>query len=218
MAIVVLDTQTPPTTPAANTGVLHFDSVSKLLTMKNDTGVTLSQGGIITNASIAATAALSADTYLVGSALAIPGHLMQAKTMFHWTFVFSKGAAGTASTPWNIRVGTGGVVGDASRVVFTQPADTAAADTACVDIYAIIRSIGSGTAGIMAGGFSLRHNTPGTDLAAGAGISGLSSTPVIQATSTGFDTTIAGTIVGVSVNPGANAYTFQLVMARAYQI
>ncbi len=213
MADILLDTQTPASTPGANTGVVYFDSVTKLLTFKNDTGLAQSLGGSLSNTNTAATAALSADTYLVGSSIALPPHLAQAKMILRWTFGFTKGAAGTVATTWNIRVGTAGSTADTSRVLFTAPVDTAAADTGLVEITAVLRN--TGAAGVLAGHFVQWHNTPGTDLAAGAGIGGLSSTPVLSTISAGFDTTVASTIIGVSCNPGVNAYTFQVVTVRA---
>jgi hypothetical protein len=43
MADILLDTQSEPATPAAGTGVLHFDSTSLLLTTKNQNGLVMPQ-------------------------------------------------------------------------------------------------------------------------------------------------------------------------------
>ncbi|MGH7262032.1 MAG: hypothetical protein ACREI9_15415, partial [Nitrospiraceae bacterium] len=79
-------------------------------------------------------------------------------------------------------------------------------------IDAVVHSIGA--TGVIAGSLVLVHNTPGTDLAAAAGLAN-TSTPTIQVTSAGFDMTVANLIVGVSVNPGASGvWTHQLVLAQ----
>lgn len=217
MADIVLDTQGTPTTPAAGTAVAYFDSVTKKLCFRDDTGRVFSVGGAIRNWSIADQLVSAADNYLVGSALAVPPHLLQVGTMFRWTVCFSKTAAGTAATTFMVRVGTAGAVGDTARLTFTLPASTAAVDQACVEIIAILRNLGA--AGVLAGSLRLSHNTPGTDLAAGAGIAGLSSTPILMATSAGFDTTVPSTIVGLSTNPGTGgAHTHQIVQAEMLNI
>lgn len=217
MAEIMLDEQSAPAAPAAGKSLIWPDSTSSKLSYKDDAGRAYTVGGVIRNWNTADVVATGVDTYLTGSSLAVPSHLLQAGTTFSWRIVFTKSAAGTAATTFIIRVGTAGTTGDAARITFTLPASTAAVDTAEVDIFAILRN--TGAAGILAGNLVLNHNTPNTDLVAGAGIAGLSSTPVLQGNSSGFDTTIAATIIGLSTNPGASGvYTHQIIVAEMLNI
>lgn len=217
MADILLDEQSVPTTPSAGQGVIYPDSTSSKLTYKGDDGLARTVGGSLRNFNTADVVATGVDTYLTGSSLAVPSHLLQAGTTFKWRIGFTKSAAGTAAATFVVRVGTGGVVGDTARLTFTLPSSTAAIDAAYVCITAVLRNVGA--AGVLAGMLNLNHNTPGTDVAAGAGIAGLSSTPVLQVTSAGFDTTVAGTIIGVSSNPGASGvHTHQVILGEMFNI
>lgn len=210
MADILLDNQSTPSAPASGKGVAYFDSVSKKLTYIDDTGRPYTVGGAIRNWNTADVVANAAETYLAGSALAIPPHLMQAGTTFKWRLFMTKTAAGTATPIWRVKVGTLGTTGDATILTFTGPAQTAAADTGFVEITAILRN--TGAAGIMAGGLTLAHNLAATGFAnIGA--------PTLQTTSSGFNTTTANLIVGVSVNPGASGvWTHQVVKSEALNL
>ena len=205
MADLLLDAQGPPATPAAGQAVVYVDSVSKLLTVKNDGGLPLSLPGI-SAWNTADEVANAADTYLAGSKLVVPPHLLQAGAIMKWRFAMTKTAAGIAAPTWIVRVGTLGTTGDAARLTFTGPAQTAAVDTGFVEILAILRN--TGAAGVLAGFLALEHNLATTGFAN-------AESPVLQATSAGFDTTVAGLKIGVSVNPGASGvWTHQVVSAE----
>jgi hypothetical protein len=92
-------------------------------------------------------------------------------------------------------------------LTFTQVAlQTAAADAAVVEIFGVIRNVGA--AAIMSGGLVMNH------VLAATGFSTLTMN-VQQVTSAGFDSTVANTIIGVSVNPGASGvWTIQYVDAQ----
>lgn len=205
MADIVLDTQVPPSTPSAATGVVYFDSVSKLLTMKNDAGKTLTAPNI-RNTSTAAQAYTTTEIYLAGSALAVPGHLLQVGATFRWRVVATK-TAGTGPPVLIIRVGTAGTAADTARVTFTQvAAGTSVADTAFYQVEAAIRSIGA--AGVLTAGLTMSH------VLAATGFSTLDHN-VMLVTSAGFDTTVAATIVGLTFNHGtAGAGNIELVTAE----
>jgi len=212
MADILLDEQSTPATPASGQCLIYPDNVNSLLAYKNDAGRVFSVGSAIRNWSVGAQATgAGTDTYLTGSALAVPQHFLQVGTTCRWRVVLTKSAAGTASPSWIVRVGTGGVVGDTARITFTQVAlQTAAADTAWVEIEAVVRTIGA--AGVMAGGLRMSH------VLAATGFSTLDHN-VMQVTSAGFDMTVGNLIVGLSANPGASGvWTFQIVSAEMLNI
>lgn len=211
MADIYLDTETPPPTPGAGTGVLYIDSVTKLGAIKNDAGRVNSLSGEVTNYNTADVVATGVDTYVTGSNISIPPHLMQIGTTFRWRIVLSKSAAGTAAPVWVVRVGTAGATSDSGILTFTQvAAQTAVVDTGIYDITAILRN--TGASGILAGMLSMTH------VLATTGLSTLGAN-VQQVTSSGFSTTVASSIVGLSVNPGASGvWTIQAVTAEALNL
>jgi hypothetical protein len=204
MADILLDQQTVPTAPAAGTGLLYFDSTSKLLTAR--TSVAPVTVGAVRNASLAQQAYTTSEIYLTGSALTIPSHLMQAGAIFRWRVVLTK-TAGTGSLVWIIRIGTLGTTGDAAIITFTQAsAPTSATDTAFVEVEAILRN--TGASGILAGGLLLTH------VLAVTGFSQL-GTNVQQVTSSGFNTTTASLIAGLTFNAStAGAGNIETVSAE----
>lgn len=209
MADLVLDAQGTPAAPASGQVVTYPDNVSQLLCYRNNSRVH-SLGGQIRNWNTADVVASAADTYLTGSRLDVPQHLLQAGTTFRWRLVMTKTAAGVAAPAWIVRIGTLGTVGDGARLTFTGPAQTAVIDAGMVEIIAVLRN--TGVAGVLAGGLSLRHNLAATGFA-------VLGTPVLQVISAGFDTTVANLIVGLSVNPGAaGVWTHQVVSAEMLNI
>ena len=203
MPDIVLDTQGNPAVPASNTVDLFASSATKRYTSRDDSGKILTLPPIHV-ASVADQTANAADTYLTGSNITIPPSLLQVGTLFRWFFTFSKTGAGVATPIWNVRFGTNGTTADTGRLTFTGVAQTANADAGMAEITAIVRSIGA--AGVMAGGYRLDHNLATT------GLSNQSQPNIIQVTSAGFDMTVANSIIGISVNPGASGvWTFQLV-------
>lgn len=206
MADFLIDTQGTPAAPGAGKMLVYPDSSSKQYTARNETGRCFSFDGVIRNWNPADVVANAADTYLTGSSLAVPQHLLQAGATFKWRLGCTKSAAGVAAPTWNIRVGTLGTVADASRVLFTGPAQTAVVDAATIEINAILRN--TGAAGVLAAFFELTHNLATTGFA-------ISQNVVLQATSAGFDTTVANLIVGLSCNPGAaGVWTHQVIAAE----
>jgi hypothetical protein len=209
MADLLFAEQGAPTTPGAGDIALFPHSSSKQWASKDSTGKILTFPGIKNwnNADVVANAA---DTYLAGSALAVPSHGLQAGTLFKWRLYMTKTGAGVAAPVWVIRVGTLGTVGDTIRCTFTGPAQTGVIDTGFVEIAAILRN--TGAAGILAGGLILNHNLAAT------GFANIGS-PTLQNTSAGFDTTVANLIIGISVNPGAaGVWTHQIVKAEMLNI
>ena len=165
----------------------------------------------VQNQSVAAQGpGFSSDTYLVGSAIAIPNGALKAGTRYHCVFNVTKTAAGVATPIINIRIGTAGSTADASRGTLTFTAQTAVADEGLFELWATFRTVGSGTSAVLQTLVIRPHRLSVTGLGGANAV----SEPEI-ATSGGFDSTVANSIIGVSVNGGASAaWTVQLVQAE----
>lgn len=195
MAELLIDEQGFPSAPAAGKMLLYPDSGASSFIQRNDAG--RFQGDDY-RAAIAQLAAFSADTYIPNSGLILPSHSMQVGMFWEWRAIFTKGAGGTATPVYTVRIGPNQTVGDTSRLAITGSAQTAAADTCIVKILVTCRSLG--VAGVLQGSAWLQHNLAAT---------GFASTPagfnLVQGTSAGFDNTaLGGQYIGLSVNPGAS--------------
>lgn len=153
-------------------------------------------------------AGFASDTYLVGSSVAIPATGLRVGTRYHLIFQASKTAAGTATPILTIRFGTAGAIGDTSRCAMTWTAQTGATDTGIFEVWATFRTIGSGTSAVIQCVGQRTH---------GASVTGFGNlvSQVVATTGGGFDSTVANSIIGVSVNGGASAaWTITLVQAE----
>ncbi|MBI3573368.1 MAG: hypothetical protein HY092_04170 [Candidatus Kerfeldbacteria bacterium] len=162
--------------------------------------------GVFNQSTAAQGAGFAADTYLTGSSIAIPSSGLKIGTRYHLLFSVSKTAAGTATPIINVRFGTGGSTADTARLTFTFNAGTAVVDVGTFDIFITFRVVGA--SGVMQGVAQVGHSLSAT---------GLINTPgqTLQVTSGTFDTTVASSILGASVNGGASAaWTVQLVQAE----
>lgn len=160
-------------------------------------------------------AGYSSDTYLAGSSIAVPSGLLRAGTSFYWAFDMVKTAAGTAAATINIRVGTAGTTADSSRCLFTWGAGTAAADSGIFEVWAHLRTVGSGTSAVVVGLAGCRHALAATGLIS----TGASGHGQLVTVGGGFDSTVANLIVGLSFNGGASfSGTNTLVEASAFNI
>lgn len=168
------------------------------------------------NASVADQTGFASDTYLIGSSIAIPETRIQAKSTYNVRFDMVKTNAGTQTATMNVRWGTAASTADTSRLLFTFPsAQTAAIDTARVEINVNFRTVGSSTNAVIYGELVLwRTNTT----------TGFLSTSALQFTSikvlaSGFDSTVAASTIGVSINGGTSAaYTIRGVQATLLNI
>jgi hypothetical protein len=153
-------------------------------------------------------AGFATDTYLTGSSIALLTTPPRVGTLYRCTFDVSKTAAGTATPVIIVRFGTAGTTADTARLTFTFPAQTADADIGVFTVWALFRTIGA--SGVVQGRASLVHTGGAT------GLLGLSVNPgpTLQVTSGSFSTTVANSIIGMSVNGGASAaWTVELVEA-----
>lgn len=197
MAEILLDTQSPPSSPASGQMFIYPESVSKKLQSKNADGSVQTLAGI-EGYSAANQTGFSSDTYLTGSSIAIPASLVQAGTMYYLCFDMTKTAAGTATAEVNVRFGTNGSTADTAELTFTFAAGTADADTGIFEVWAHFRSVGA--SGVLVGMCRCTHHLAVTGLVS----TGASGTGIILVTSSAFDTTVANSILGVSFNGGAS--------------
>lgn len=198
-----------PTAPTTGQQDLWIDAKGNL--QKIDETGTTSLVSILSNVSVASQVlAATTLTYLTGTALAIPPTLLKTGTRFKWKIIITKTAAGSASSTFNIRIGTAGTTADTSVLSFVKPAGTAAADEAVITIEATILNAGA-TANMVAE-FSLIHNLATTGHAT-------TQCVVLNATTVGgssFDATVANLIIGISATTGASdAITVSQASAEA---
>ena len=186
------------TPAAADEYVINQGGTSKKITAEQIRDFIAANTGV-DNAAVATQVTGAVDVYITNSGLLVPTGRLQAKTTARWTLSITKGAAGTGTPTFNIRFGTGGVVGDASKCLFTWPAaNTAVADEMIVNILATFRTVGSGTTAVIQGSLIASHELTTT----GFGGTALTNVIILNNTSAGFDSTVAASILGLSVNPG----------------
>lgn len=153
-------------------------------------------------------AGFAADTYLVGSSVPIPAGQLQAKAKYRCRFTVTKTAAGVAAPVVIVRFGTLGTTGDAARCTLTFAAQTAVVDEGVFEIEVIFRTVGSGTTAVLQAVGVLSHRLSITGLS-------VDVTGVKFSTSAGFDSTVANSIIGLSVNGGTSAaWTVAVVSAE----
>lgn len=159
------------------------------------------------NASVSTPAAgFAADTYLAGSAIAIPNGLLKATSKYRCRFTVTKTAAGVAAPVIQVRFGTAGSVADVARCTLTFAAQTAVIDEGVFEVEVIFRTVGA-AAVVQAVGI-LMHRLSVTGLS-------VDVTGVKFSTSAAFDSTVANSIIGLSVNGGASAaWTVAVVSAE----
>lgn len=208
MADLLVDTQSPPATPAAGQSVLYVDSVSKKWASKNDAGVNDVLADI-ENFSTANQIGFAADAYLTGSSIVMPGSLAKAGSQYYLCFDMVKTAAGTATPILTIRFGTAGTTADTARLTFTFAAGTAAIDTGLVEVWLHWRNVGASS--VLVGVARITHHLAATGLTS----TGASGVAIILVTSAAFDSTVAASILGASFNGGTSfSGTNTLVEAR----
>jgi hypothetical protein len=212
VAEILLEAQGAASAPGAGNLILYPETVGKKLQYKDDAGRTYTVPGGIRNWSVTNQTGFASDTYMVGSAITVPAtNTLQVGSVYCCRISLSKTNNGVAAPVYNIRVGTLGTTGDTAVCTFTGAAQTAVIDVGYVTIEAVWRTVGA--SGVLAGTFSMVHNT-----GAATGLIG-SISPVIEVTSSAFNTTTASLIMGVSVNGGASAaYTVTRVVSELLNI
>jgi hypothetical protein len=187
-------------TPAAGVTASFIDSTSKQLLRKHDDG---SIDGLLSNQSVSTPGAgFASDTYLVGSSITVPNGFFRVGTRYRLRFDVVKTAAGTATPIFSVRIGTAGTTGDTAVLTFTFAAGTAAIDTGIVEIEVLFRTVGSGTSAVVVGWARIMHHLAATGITS-TGAAGIAIIPAVV--SSGFNSTVASSIIGVSVNGGTSA-------------
>ena len=146
------------------------------------------------------------DTYLGGATTSIPATGLRIGSRYHMIFQASKTAAGVATPILIVRFGTAGAIGDNARCTITFSAQTAAVDTGSFEVWVTFRTIGA-SAVMQCVGQRLH----------GASVTGFGNlvSETQSVTSGTFDSSVANSIIGVSVNGGATAaWTITLVQAE----
>lgn len=146
-------------------------------------------------------------TYVTGSLITLPRTALVG-SMYRWKIGYSKTAAGTATSTWDVRFGTNGTTGDTARNSATGPTETAAADDCELEIILIVR----GPIGASCITQALFVNS---DTGVTAGFKAWAK----NVTSSAFDITPAGTKVGIVVTSGtADVMTISTVTAEAWNL
>lgn len=157
-------------------------------------------------------AGFAADTYLAGSAIALGAGGPVVGTRYKLVFDMVKTAAGVAAFTLNVRLGTLGTTADASLLSLAFAAGTAAVDSGRFELDVVFRTVGSGTAAVVAALLSCDHALAATGLIS----TGASGHGQVVGVSSGFNSTTANLIMGVSINGGASfAGTCTFVAAEA---
>ena len=141
----------------------------------------------------------AADTYMSNSVLKLDGlgPPLIGRT-YHWRFILSKTAAGTATPIIQVRTGTLGTTGDTSRVTFTWGAGTGAVDRVEVELDVAFIAVGAGTTAVLRGKGNCTSNLTTTGWS--------NAVKALQpADSGGFDSTAASLLIGLSYNGGTSA-------------
>ena len=153
---------------------------------------------IFSSSTASVSAGYAVDTYLAGSMITINAGDFKAGAQYHCKFDMVKTAAGTNAMAINVRVGTLGTTGDGGILLFTFGPGTAIADTGTFEVWATFRSVGSGTAAVLAGICEGKHNLATTGL-----FNNAASWTIVSGASGGFATNTA-TKIGVSFNGGGS--------------
>jgi len=190
MAIITIDNQTLPSTPASGKTGLFVDSTTKKLLFVDDAGAV---GGRVYHRTSTASQspAAATDVWITDSGLLIPSFGMKAGMVFRWQMTVSKTAASTAATVLTVRTGSNQSTADTARLALTSSvAQTAAVAEGIIWVQVVVRSVSA--SGVVAGGFGVM-----APVGLGGGKDAVSST---------FDnTSMAGLYMGLSINTGASA-------------
>lgn len=146
-------------------------------------------------------AGYSTDTYLAGSGILVPTGGFVVGTRYTCVFDMVKTGAGTAAFTITVRIGAGGgVVGDTSILSLAFAVGTGVVDTGTFTVSSYFRTVGATTTAVLVGTASCSHALAATGLIS-TGASGFGQ---VTAVSSGFDSTIAATTIGISINGGAS--------------
>lgn len=144
--------------------------------------------------------AFASDTYLVGSSIPVPTGGWVAGARYYCMFDMVKTGAGTAQFTITLRIGINGSTADTAICSFAFAAGTAAIDSGIFEVWAHFRTVGAGTSAVVVGEAVCSHALAATGLIS----TGASGNGQLNVVSSGFDSTTANTILGLSINGGAS--------------
>lgn len=201
-----------PTPSSGNTHVYTESTLKELATMADDGVARIVR--TITKTNTTGQSIATSDTYITNSNIAMPAAGPHAGMTVRWVFGISRSGAGTAQPVYTVRFGTGAAVGDSGKLTFTGVAQTNAADVGWHELVVVFRSVGSGTSAVIQGLMWMAHNNTTT------GLANIAQAQIFSpAASGGFDSTVAGSFIGVSVNPGASStWVFDTVVVTANNV
>jgi len=194
-----IQASTSPSTPTVNKAV-EFISTDidplGLIAIKRSDGsvVNMSVPAVVSILSAGQAISAAAATLITGSVISLPSAAFQVGTTFRWTIVATKGAVGTAARTFNIRIGTTGTVSDAVVAAITSAAGTAVGDAGIFTITMTVVSLGAAAAAICQ--FWMTHNLEATGWST-------TTSQVVVATMSTFNSTVATQFVSASITTGA---------------
>ena len=208
--IILSEQASAPSTPSSGKVATYVDTTGvPLLKLVDDAGgvTTELDDKLIRRAFSTGTVntGFEADKYLVGSGITIPsGRPPVAGATYHCRFDMVKTAACTSAIVITVRFGLLGTTADAAILQFTLGVGTAAIDTGMFEIWAHFRTVGATTTAVLVGVCSVNHALAATGLTT-TGTGGFGGFPLV---SSGFDSTVANSILGVSFNGGTTGANF----------
>jgi len=159
------------------------------------------------NQSVALQTSFVTEAYLIGSSISLSSEI-KAGTRYHCIFEVTKTAAGTVAPIIRVKIGINASTADATILTFTFLAQTAVVDVGTFEFFITFRTVGAGTSAVISGIGRVQHSLTST---------GLQNLPskVLSVVSSGFNSTVSGLIIGLSVTAGTSAaWTVQLVQAE----
>lgn len=161
---------------------------------------------VVYNQSYTNLTGFASDVYVPGATTSIPARGVKQGTRYYMIAYLRKTAAGTAVPSYNIRFGTGATTTDTARCTMGTVPQTAVLDSAVLEMWATFNQ-GGGSA-TMSCSLRLTHTLSVT------GFANLVSVATTTTSGT-FDSTVANSVLGVSINGGASAvWTISTVQAK----
>lgn len=155
-------------------------------------------------------AGFATDTYVTGSNISVPTSL-KVGSRYECIMHFSKTGAGIATPIFIVRYGTNGSTADTARLTFTLNASTANIDVGMFRLEGHFRVVGA-SAVFVATITVTKGLTATTGMVNTVG-------QVLHVVSAAFDSAVANSIIGVSLNAGTSAaWTTELVESQMSNI
>src|SRR6185295_1063200 len=117
MSFFTLNKTAAPSTPASGKVITYWDQQTPPnLRAKNDAGTDLGILLPMNQSTVGQTPAATVSTYVTGSNLLVPSIKLQVGACFEWRMAITKTGAGTATSTFDVCVGTAGTTADTARL------------------------------------------------------------------------------------------------------